>query len=105
MLEITRAANREVVFAVSGRLDVENLAELKTLIDAEAGGRQVSLDLRELLLSTKTLSVFSCAAKPTTSSLRIVQHTSANGSRQNEVKVSGSSGYKTAEGHSPGRRH
>jgi hypothetical protein len=31
MLKITKAANGEVVFAVSGRMDAENLAELKTL--------------------------------------------------------------------------
>jgi anti-anti-sigma regulatory factor len=50
MLMITRAANREVVFTVSGRLDAENLAELKTLFDAEAGGRPITLDLKELTL-------------------------------------------------------
>jgi hypothetical protein len=36
MLKITRAANGEVVFTVSGRLDAENLAELKTLFSSEA---------------------------------------------------------------------
>jgi hypothetical protein len=36
MLKITRAANGEVVFMVSGRLDAENLAELKTLFSSEA---------------------------------------------------------------------
>jgi hypothetical protein len=44
------------------------------------------------LLWTKTLSVFLCAAKPTTSSSRIARHTSANGTRENEAKVGGSSG-------------
>jgi anti-anti-sigma regulatory factor len=50
MLKITRAANTEVVFTVSGRLDAENLAELKTLFEAEAGGRRITLDLKELTL-------------------------------------------------------
>jgi anti-anti-sigma regulatory factor len=50
MLKITRAANGEVVFTVSGRLDAENLAELKTLFEAEAGGRRITLDLKELTL-------------------------------------------------------
>jgi hypothetical protein len=36
MLKITRAANGEVVFTVSGRQDAENLAELKTLFSSEA---------------------------------------------------------------------
>src|SRR6267143_5622840 len=48
MLKITRAANGEVVFSVSGRLDAENLAELKTLFSSESGGRRITLDLKEL---------------------------------------------------------
>jgi anti-anti-sigma regulatory factor len=48
MLKITRAANGEVVFTVSGRLDAENLAELKRLFSSEPTGRRISLDLKEL---------------------------------------------------------
>jgi anti-anti-sigma regulatory factor len=48
MLRITRAANGEVVFAVSGRLDAENLAELKTLFSSEPARRRITLDLKEL---------------------------------------------------------
>ena len=48
MLKITRAANRGVVFTVSGRLEAENLAELKTLLSSEASGRRITLDLEEL---------------------------------------------------------
>jgi len=48
MLKITRAANSEVVFTVSGRLDAENLAELKALFSLEASGRRITLDLKEL---------------------------------------------------------
>jgi anti-anti-sigma regulatory factor len=50
MLKITRAANGEVVFTVSGRLGAENLAELKTQFSSEASGRRIVLDLRELTL-------------------------------------------------------
>ncbi len=50
MLKITRAANGEAVFTVSGRLDAENLAESKTLFSAEASGRHIALDLKELTL-------------------------------------------------------
>jgi anti-anti-sigma regulatory factor len=50
MLKITRSANREVVFSLSGRMDRENLAELKTLLSSEASGRQITLDLKELTL-------------------------------------------------------
>src|SRR6267143_1759302 len=50
MLKITRATNGDVVFTVSGRMDAENLAELKTLFSSEASGRRITLDLRELTL-------------------------------------------------------
>jgi len=50
MLKITRAANEDVVFTVSGRMDAENLAELKTLFNSEAGDRRITLDLKELTL-------------------------------------------------------
>jgi anti-anti-sigma regulatory factor len=50
MLRIERAANGEDVLTVSGRMDAENLIELKNLIDAEAAGRRIVLDLKELTL-------------------------------------------------------
>jgi anti-anti-sigma regulatory factor len=50
MLKITRVVNGEVVFALSGRMDAENLAELKTLFDSENSGRRMTLDLKELTL-------------------------------------------------------
>lgn len=37
-------------FSVSGRLDSENMAELKTLIRAEAKSQHIVLDLSELTL-------------------------------------------------------
>jgi hypothetical protein len=48
MLKITRVANGEVVFTVSGRMEAENLVELKTLFSSEASGRRITLDLKEL---------------------------------------------------------
>ncbi len=50
MLKITRAANGEVVFTVSGRMDAENLRELKTLLSSEPKGHRITLDLKELTL-------------------------------------------------------
>ena len=50
MLKITRAANGEVVFKLSGRMDAENLAELETLMTSETGCRRIVLDLRDLTL-------------------------------------------------------
>jgi len=50
MLKIKRAANGEVVFTLSGRLDGENVAELTTLFGSEPKGRRVVLDLKDLTL-------------------------------------------------------
>ena len=50
MLRIQREANGKVVLRISGRLDGENLVELKELIQSEGSGRRVVLDLRELAL-------------------------------------------------------
>jgi anti-anti-sigma regulatory factor len=48
MLRITRKANGEVVFRVSGQLNVENVAELESLIVAERNGRRIVLDCTDL---------------------------------------------------------
>ena len=50
MLKVTRAANGEVVFKLSGRMGAENVGELETLISAEADGRRIVLDLKDLTL-------------------------------------------------------
>jgi hypothetical protein len=50
MLKITRAANGEVVIKLSGQMGAENMGELETLISAEASGRRIVLDLRDLTL-------------------------------------------------------
>lgn len=50
MLRIRRIVNGESLFTVSGRIDSANLPELKNLIDAEAAGRRMVLDLKELIL-------------------------------------------------------
>jgi len=48
MLRITRKANGEVVFRVSGQLNVENVAEMESLIAAERKGRRIVLDCTDL---------------------------------------------------------
>ena len=51
MLRIHRSADGEVVYTLIGRLDVEHIAELETLIAAEAKGRRIILDLKEITLT------------------------------------------------------
>src|SRR6201984_4168 len=48
MLRITRKANGEVVFRVSGQLTGENVTEMETLIAAETKGRRIVLDCTDL---------------------------------------------------------
>jgi len=48
MLRITRTANGQVVFKVSGQLTAENVAEMATLIAAEGKGRRIVLDCSDL---------------------------------------------------------
>ena len=50
MLKITRVANEELVIKLSGRMGAENLGELEKLISAEADGRRIVLDLKDLML-------------------------------------------------------
>jgi hypothetical protein len=50
MLKITTTANGEVVIKLSGRMGAENLGELEKLIRAEANGRRIILDLKDLKL-------------------------------------------------------
>jgi len=50
MFRIKRDKNGDIVFKLSGRMDSERVGELKTLLNAEAEGRRVVLDLSELIL-------------------------------------------------------
>ena len=50
MLKITRTANGEVVFKLTGRMNAQNIAELRALFTAEARGRPIVLDLNDLKL-------------------------------------------------------
>jgi anti-anti-sigma regulatory factor len=48
MLRITRKANGEAVFKVSGQLTGENVTEIEALIAAEGKGRRIVLDCADL---------------------------------------------------------
>jgi anti-anti-sigma regulatory factor len=54
MLKIQRTMNGdETVFNLSGRVDFENVAELKALFSSEAKGRCLILDLKDLTLASR----------------------------------------------------
>jgi hypothetical protein len=50
MLKITRAANGEVVFKLSGRMGAEDVGGLEKLFSAEIDSRRIVLDLKDLTL-------------------------------------------------------
>ena len=58
MLRITRTANAEVVFKLSGRMGAENIVELESLLSAEASGRRIVLDLEDLTLVDQDIVSF-----------------------------------------------
>ena len=58
MLRIQRSENGEVVFTLSGQMENETIAELETLINAEANGRPMALNLKDLTLVNEDAVVF-----------------------------------------------
>jgi anti-anti-sigma regulatory factor len=51
MLRIDKTANADVVFALSGRIDKEDIAELEALIASEGKDRRIILDLKDMTLT------------------------------------------------------
>ncbi len=58
MLRIQRSVNGEVVYTLSGQMDEEPIAELETLINSEANGRRIVLDLKDLTLANEDAITF-----------------------------------------------
>ena len=58
MLRIQRSANGEVVFTLSGQMDAESIVELETLINAEAKGSRIVLDLKDVTLANDDAVTF-----------------------------------------------
>jgi hypothetical protein len=50
MLKIQRKANGKIIFTLSGRIEVEDIEELRQLFDLEVTGRKIALDLRDVTL-------------------------------------------------------
>lgn len=58
MLRIERRANGDVVFTVSGRLSADHVSELTALLAAEAAGRHLVLDLKDVVLVDRDIVRF-----------------------------------------------
>ncbi|MGD0402439.1 MAG: hypothetical protein ABSB66_04515 [Candidatus Acidiferrales bacterium] len=50
MLRIQRKANAKVIFNLSGRIEAEDIDELRRLFELEDSGRKIALDLRDVTL-------------------------------------------------------
>jgi hypothetical protein len=50
MLNIQRSSNGNVVFSLSGRIEVEDVSELQRLLELETVAKDISFDLREVTL-------------------------------------------------------
>lgn len=50
MFRIQQSGKRQLVFKLSGRMDAENAAELKTMLESEKDGRSITLDLIDVTL-------------------------------------------------------
>lgn len=50
MLRIQRSSDDRVVFSLSGRIEIDDVAELQRLFSLEAVGQAIVLDLRDITL-------------------------------------------------------
>ena len=58
MLRIERAANGQVVFTLSGRMQWEDIEQLQQLLGVEAPGQPVTFDLRDVTLVNQDAVTF-----------------------------------------------
>jgi hypothetical protein len=50
MLKIQRKANGRVLFTLSGRIEAEDIDELRELLELEGAGSHIALDLKDVTL-------------------------------------------------------
>jgi hypothetical protein len=50
MLKIQRSSKPGVVFSLSGRIEIEDVAELQRLLSLEAAGQDIAFDLQDITL-------------------------------------------------------
>ena len=58
MLKIHRTANGEVILKISGRIDAENVPDVKMSVESELDGRRIVLDLQDLTLVDRDAVTF-----------------------------------------------
>ncbi len=63
MLKIQRKANGRVLFTLSGRIEAEDIDELRRLLELEAAGSRVALDLKDVTLVDRDAVKFLAACE------------------------------------------
>jgi anti-anti-sigma regulatory factor len=63
MLKIQRSANGRVVFTLIGRIEAEDVKELRELLALETAGQQLVLDLRDVTLVNQDAVKFLAACE------------------------------------------
>jgi len=58
MLRIGRSANGRVVFTLSGRMQTEEIEQVRELLGAEAAGQRLAINLRDLTLVNQDVVAF-----------------------------------------------
>jgi len=58
MLRIERSANGQVVFTVSGRMQTEDIEQVRRLLLVEAAGQPVAINLRDVTLINRDVVAF-----------------------------------------------
>jgi anti-anti-sigma regulatory factor len=58
MLRIQRSSNQGVVFSLSGRIKLEDVAELQRLLSMEAADQGITLDLQDITLVDRDAVTF-----------------------------------------------
>ena len=53
MLKLQRSSNGQVILALSGEIDNQDISELETQIKSEEKGRSIVLDLKDLTLVSR----------------------------------------------------
>jgi hypothetical protein len=64
MLRIQRYFDRDVVFSLSGHIEMEDVAELQRLLSLEAAGTSIALDLQDIMLvDREALKFLACCER------------------------------------------
>jgi hypothetical protein len=58
MLKIQRKSNGKVVFTLSGRIEGEDIDELRRILELEGSGNHIALDLKDVTLVDREAAEF-----------------------------------------------